>query len=412
MTNRLIAIIFIFASAVFGWMILGGITEYRTESQDKKLKKAVGQLWGKAQQQNAPLVFRSYKELEEVFEKDNIEPKYVTAIRKELRTDVLVKSDIDATLKLDHRKKGLIWYSTYRVDFDAEYVIRNTESVTRDFIFEYEFPTIDGIYDNFALAVDGEKVENLNPLAGFISEKMTLGANEEKIVSLNYSSQGLDEWWYVFGNNISQVKNVSITIHTNFDDIDFSEQSISPTIKTKTDNGWDLSWEYESLISGIQVGVVLPQKLNPGPFVSKISFFAPVSLFLFFFLLFIITLVKKIRIHPMNFFFLSASFFSFHLLMAYLVDLILLPVAFVISAAVSMGLVISYMRLVIGVKFALIEIGLSQFIYLVLFSSAFFLPGFTGLAITILCIVTLFALMQYTGRLDWAKLIAEYKNGK
>ena len=111
MTNRLIAIIFIFASAVFGQMILGGITEYRTESQDKKLKKAVGQLWGKAQQQNAPLVFRSYKELEEVFEKDNIEPKYVTAIRKELRTDVLVKSDIDATLKLDHRKKGLIWYS-------------------------------------------------------------------------------------------------------------------------------------------------------------------------------------------------------------------------------------------------------------------------------------------------------------
>jgi inner membrane protein involved in colicin E2 resistance len=205
---------------------------------------------------------------------------------------------------------------------------------------------------------------------------------------------------------------MNITVHTDFDNIDFSERSISQVKKERTERGWDLMWEYKSLISGIQVGVVLPQKLNPGPFVSRVSFFAPVSLFLFFFLLFIITLVKKIRIHPMNYFFLAASFFSFHLLMAYLVDHILLPIAFVLSAAVSMGLVISYMRLVIGVKFALMEIGLSQFIYLVLFSSAFFFPGLTGLAITILCILTLFVLMQYTGRLDWAKLIEEYKTGK
>jgi hypothetical protein len=40
-------------------------------------------------------------------------------------------------------------------------------------------------------------------------------------------------------------------------------------------------------------------------------------------------------------------------------------------------------------------------VYLVGFSYAFFLDGFTGLAITIGAIVTLFIVMQMTARIDW-----------
>ena len=46
--------------------------------------------------------------------------------------------------------------------------------------------------------------------------------------------------------------------------------------------------------------------------------------------------------------------------------------------------------------------GLSQFVYLVLFSYTFFFEAYTGLAITVLCILTLFVVMQYTARVDWA----------
>jgi len=41
-----------------------------------------------------------------------------------------------------------------------------------------------------------------------------------------------------------------------------------------------------------------------------------------------------------------------------------------------------------------------------LFSFSFFWSGYTGLAITIGAIVTLFVVMQLTGRLDWAELLA------
>jgi hypothetical protein len=100
----------------------------------------------------------------------------------------------------------------------------------------------------------------------------------------------------------------------------------------------------------------------------------------------------------MNYFFLATAFFSFHLLLAYLVDHISIHVAFLVSAAVSLFLVVSYLRLVVGTRFAAIEAGAAQLIYLVLFSYAFFLKGFTGLAITIGSIATLFVVMQMTGR--------------
>ena len=83
--------------------------------------------------------------------------------------------------------------------------------------------------------------------------------------------------------------------------------------------------------------------------------------------------------------------------MAYLVDHLSIHYSFLIASFVSLGLVISYMRLVAGPRFATLACGLAQFVYLVLFSYAFFFKGFTGLAVTIGSIATLFVVMQMTG---------------
>ena len=63
----------------------------------------------------------------------------------------------------------------------------------------------------------------------------------------------------------------------------------------------------------------------------------------------------------------------------------------------------TYLRLVVGIRFASREAALAQFIYLVMFSYAFFLKGFTGLAITIGSVITLFVVMQVTGRVRWTE---------
>jgi branched-subunit amino acid transport protein AzlD len=71
---------------------------------------------------------------------------------------------------------------------------------------------------------------------------------------------------------------------------------------------------------------------------------------------------------------------------------------------VSVALVVSYARLFAGWKFALREMGISQLLYLVLFSLTFLWTGFTGLSITVGAILSLFVMMQLTGRASWAQL--------
>src|SRR5207253_1219641 len=103
---------------------------------------------------------------------------------------------------------------------------------------------------------------------------------------------------------------------------------------------------------------------------------------------------------------LAAAFFAFHLLFAYLVDHIQIHVAFLICSAVSIFLVVSYLRLVTGLRFAVVEAGIAQFIYLVLFSYTFFVKGYAGLSAAIGCVVTLYVVMQMTGRIRWAEKFA------
>jgi hypothetical protein len=72
-------------------------------------------------------------------------------------------------------------------------------------------------------------------------------------------------------------------------------------------------------------------------------------------------------------------------------------------------LVVSYLRLVVSPRFALREAAIGQLVYLIGFSMAHFWEGYTGLTITVLAILTLFLLMQSTGRLRWSEVLGEDK---
>jgi len=401
MIRRLAAIILIFACTAGAWAILGGTVLLRTDNQDNRLRNAVGQLWGTVQVQKAPSV---YYETISKSETQRIESgKTVSEIQSQTITNYvpLKSSQIDVSLFLEHRKKGLLWYPTYAVDFSAHYVVSNDTPEPHEMFISFTFPTPGAVYDNFRFAIAGKELQNIEPSSGSLQQLLKLDPGQRETVEIAYKSQGMSEWGYEFGENVSQVRDFLLSMKTDFKKIDFPQNSISPTSRIQTRDGWELKWQYSNLLTGVKIGMVMPNKLNPGPWVSKVTFSAPISLFLFFFLLIIFTTLRKIEIHPMSYFFLGAAFFGFHLLLAYLVDHISIHLAFIISSAVSIFLVVTYMRLVVGTRFALLEIGVSQLIYQVLFSYTFFFEGFTGLVITILCILTLFVVMQMTGKVNW-----------
>lgn len=405
MIKRILALVFIFFCTAAAWMILGSTIFYRTETQGSDLRGLVASTWGEAQKQAPPAA--SYqvpvtKTLESVEDGKKI-------VRTVNETSVislpLEASRVKVDLKLEPRQKGLLWYRTYKVAFAGDYTFRNTGDKEQAVTFVLPLPAARAIYDDLLISVDGTPLAT-TPSGTATSGTARVAAGQTARFNVSYNSQGLDRWGYNFGDGVAQVRDFRLEMTTNFKAIDFPENTLSPSEKKEAVDGWALTWAYKNMLSGYEVGMELPQKLQPGPLAGRISFFAPVSLFFFFFLMFMITTMRNIDLHPMNYFFLAAAFFAFHLLLAYLVDHISIHAAFAICSVVSVLLVVSYLRLVVGLRFAAVEAGLTQLVYLVLFSYAFFLRGFTGLAITVGSILTLFLVMQMTGRVRWAEKFA------
>ncbi|MCI0403557.1 MAG: inner membrane CreD family protein, partial [Acidobacteria bacterium] len=398
----IVAITFIFLCSTVAWMILGASIFARTESADSRLRGAVSSTWGAAQHQQPPTA--SYDKVEPRVEVTLVDGKK-TERRYNHHSEVslpLESSRVDVALDLEHRQKGLLWYSTYKVAFTGGYGFHNTSGKDETVTFTLNFPASQAIYDDLVMELEGVPLTITNQRTAAVGRAL-VPAGKTAVLKVGYRSQGLEQWRYGFGDEVAQVRAFKLRMTTNFKRIDFPENTLSPTEKRETAQGWELVWSYRNLVSGFQIAMPMPEKLQPGPLAGRISLFAPVSLFFFFFLMFIITTMRNIELHPMNYFFLSAAFFSFHLLLAYLVDHIQVHTAFVACSLVSIFLVISYLRLVTGMRFAALEAGTAQFIYLILFSYAFFFEGFTGLTVTIGSILTLFVVMQMTGRIRWAE---------
>jgi inner membrane protein involved in colicin E2 resistance len=405
MTKRIIAIGLIYIATAIAWAVLGTTVFVRTNDSDSTLRSNVASLWGAPQEQSPPQAWYSVPDTETVTTAEDGKP--VTTVR-EVRRSIrlpLEKSRVQASLHLDYRKKGLLWYSTYNVQFAGAYDFRNDTDQPLEATLSLNFPTSQAIYDDVSFAVNDSPltVSNTNNEA---TGNYLIAPHQTATLKVAYRSQGMQTWAYNFGNQVNQVKDFELRMTTDFSGFDFPENSLSPTEEHHDASGWTLVWNYKSLISGYKIGLAMPEKLQPGPLTARISFFAPVSLLFFFFVLFVLTTVRGIDLHPMNYFFLACAFFAFHLLMAYLVDHISVNAAFLICSAVSVFLVVSYLRLVAGMRFAALEAGGAQLLYLVLFSYAFFFEGFTGLAITIGAILTLFVVMQVTGRIRWSDQFA------
>jgi len=400
--RQIAALVFIFVCTTVAWLILGATIFSRTYSSNQQLEGRVASTWGAPQEQTPPTA--TYKKVEISVVTEQQAGKIITRNDKVERFIPLALegSNIDVKLRLDHRQKGLLWYSTYAVDFAGEYKYRNDTSEPQVVSYHLAFPAQRAVYDGLEMEVDGQRVPIAANEQGACVEAM-LAAGETATLRTAYRSQGLNSWRYKLGDGIAQVNNFVLNMRTNFKDIDFADDTLSPTGKQATANGWQLTWRYSNLLSGFQIGMTMPEKLQPGPLAGQISYFAPVSLFFFFFLMFIISTLRNLDLHPLNYFFLACAFFAFHLLLAYLVDHISIHAAMMIASVVSIALVVSYLRLVVGIRFAALEAGTAQMIYLVLFSYAFFWKGFTGLAITVISIVTLCVVMQATGRIRWSE---------
>lgn len=378
MGTRLGAILLIYLVASLGWFVLGTTLLMRTDQSDTSQRERLNAQWGSVQLQIAPhvLAYDAHRKTEPV---------------------ALRGSDVGVGLRLEQRRKGLLWYNLYDVAFAARYRVRNTSS-SAHLGFAFAFPSSDGNFADFRCRIGGRAVD-ATQIASGVPVRFDLPPGAETTIDLAYRSNGMESWSYRLGDGVLPANDFTLTMTTNFAGIDFPPSTLLPTSERAEGNGWRLQWKYASLLTGNGIGMAFPYPPQPGPLAQRITFWAPVALLFYFFVMVVLDALRKVQLHPVNYFFLAAAFFAFHLLFAYLVDRIDVTYAFAICSAVSIFLTISYLRLVAGWRFAAVESGLAQLVYLVLFSFALFFEGWSGLAITIGAILTLFAAMQLTGRI-------------
>ena len=117
MIARLAAIFFIFICTALAWLILGGTLQQRSDSADSQLRGRVASTWGTAHEQRPPTASWQRDSVHTVTTMEN--GKSVEKTEKIRVTEFLPleSTAASAAFDLDHRQKGLRWYSTYKVAF-------------------------------------------------------------------------------------------------------------------------------------------------------------------------------------------------------------------------------------------------------------------------------------------------------
>lgn len=378
---RLISILGITGAATVAWFLLGGTLLERSQSSRARLGNEVKQIWGPGLSQPHPEFLGDSA--------DGTEPFLPSS------------SQVHVQLEYTPKKRGLIWHRTYDVTFSARYEITNTAASARNVRIRMGLPAENSSYDNFVFQVGDKVGPDILPKDGAVETVTLIPAGATIPVTLRYQARGLDRWTYTFPER-NRVKNFNLILETNFDDISFpvGASSASKQQPLSAGDGMELTWNHADTIDAQGIAMDMPRLLNAGPVIARITFFAPLSLMLFFGVLVVVGMMRGIHLHPMVFAFMAAGFFTFHLLLAYLGDQMPLHAAFAIAAVVSLALVSGYLHLVAGRELSTVAVA-AQVAYLVLFSYSFFFDGLTGITLTVMAVSTLGLLMYTTAKLNW-----------
>jgi hypothetical protein len=154
--RRLLAIGFIWCCCAGAWAILGSTLTIRSGSASDGLRGVVRNLWGPPLVQAPPSAIGT--EMHAAWKKeqryDEKAQRFVELSRREDVTTTaalaLDASELRASIDLEHRRKGLLWFPTYAVSFTGRYTFRNPSPDVRR--VTVSFPLEAGVtYDGFTV---------------------------------------------------------------------------------------------------------------------------------------------------------------------------------------------------------------------------------------------------------------------
>ncbi|MHC4563808.1 MAG: hypothetical protein ACYS8X_13700, partial [Planctomycetota bacterium] len=255
---RFFAVAFIFGAVTTAWWILGATVWSRTHDLDRSLSREMRSLWGpEVLVQTSPFVAAG--EGGKRTDADSVAPS---------------ASQITADITHDNRYKGLLWFSTFSVDFDATYTFDALSSGAGTFILE--LPRGVTGYDSLSVELNGtaHRIAHSQIAAGRIAAAIDRAV--VNTVRVHYTTNGQDMWVYSpsGGSHIrdsydewerdavvqseetpTSLSNFTLTVNTDFRNIDYPRGTRSPNKPASVnDSGQTAVWAFADALTSQSMG--------------------------------------------------------------------------------------------------------------------------------------------------------------
>lgn len=390
------AFIFTFSIAA---VIIGIRIDDRHSSSYSKNRKQVEDIWGGSIVQSPPEFYETYLAYKTVY-RDNKPVKEAYYAKNIIG---MVDHKVSTFIKSNIRKKGLLKFAGYNIEFKGTYKVTNSFKGAKKLRFEFPLPSNAGNISDFEVLINGKNNHSDKNLADGFQWSGTLEPGSARVFQIQYKAKGTGVFRYGLGFNKLEIKNFKFSATTDYEDFLIPNSAMVPTGSSSDNDKLLINWESKNLITGQDIALKFKAPGNYGETAYRLFYYSPLALALFTLMLVVFSVAKEIRLHPMHYLFLMIGFFIFYLLSSYLITYIPILPGIIVSVAVSTGIMLYYAHMINKGTIFLQSVLMGSVIFQWIFSIAFFFPAHTGFTITIASIVAFVVLMKQTSDVDWDK---------
>lgn len=384
--------IVVFATAV----IASQVTD-RTDFANSELAQDVEERWGAPVVQPAPSL------------------RYVQSgtIFTELKPLPFDKQHVQVQARMSYRKRGLRYFSGFDFTLSADYAVVNREGHDIDvaFIFPIEVDKSQVLLSELQFLVNGAEADlDLGEAGNRLVWTGRIPQGATNNFSIRYRARGLDSFLYKLDPALPAR---DVRLHLAVDggeNYDYPSQVLSAS-KVETGRGTvTLDWAFQSLESGVNLGVILP---SVEAYDSVISTMAGRAWVPFLGLLALVAAFSLRHRRPLAFYesyLLAAAYGFFFVLLAYLAAFMNFYVAYAL-ATLGLGVAVVVFARRLFPEERVSRLAGVWGATLVVPTGAVILQGYTGLIYTLEILAALLGLMALSTRANVRALLSDLPPG-
>jgi hypothetical protein len=369
-----------------GWQLFTGRLLERTD-RARAASGEVARIWGGPLLQPQP----------------EVRWRRADAATVELEAAELKKSEVTVDLDVDYRRRGITEYPGYEALVRGEYQFENPSEAPAFVAFTIGLPVERSalMLRDLVLLVDGREDAAHTEYA---PDGIAWRGRVDKAArfTLSYRARGLERFGYRFagagkeGARPVTAFKMQVRVKNLRGVVDFPVGSMAPTRVAKADGARVFEWDVERLLTSFDIGLVLPDKSDLAGALGRLIRNAP-----FFYLLFAAALSFALsslgrRARALHVAGLSAAYFLYFPLAAYLSAYLPWPIACGLSLAGIAALMLLHVERFVGARVAA-RVGLVVLFFLATPAVAYLLPAHTGLILVLVGFVALATGLNHLG---------------